>query len=97
MSKRGPRCVLITYDEEGQQIETCTVDRDMVAALKERALVMPWSLEDRLFTLDDEFAGQLGGLSGISCLRHNMLPRRMHASQTENPAGGPAGDSRRAA
>lgn len=37
------------------------------------------------------------GLSGISCLRHNMLPRRMHASQTENPAGGPAGDSRRAA
>ncbi|MEM5387397.1 hypothetical protein VSR68_27900 [Paraburkholderia phymatum] len=61
MSKRGPRCVLITYNEDGQQIETCTVDRNAVAALKQRALVLPWSLEDRSFALDDEFARQLGG------------------------------------
>jgi hypothetical protein len=45
----------------GQQIETCTVDRSAVAALKQRALVMPWSLEDRSYALDDEFARQLGG------------------------------------
>ncbi|WP_230945567.1 hypothetical protein, partial [Burkholderia pseudomultivorans] len=25
------------------------------------------------------------GLSGILCLRHNMLPRRVYASQTESP------------
>ncbi len=37
------------------------------------------------------------GLSGILCLRHNMLPRRVYASQTESPAGGSAGDSCRAA
>ncbi|WP_394144803.1 transposase, partial [Burkholderia multivorans] len=37
------------------------------------------------------------GLSGILCLRHNMLPRRVYASQTESPAGGTAGDSGRAA
>jgi len=37
------------------------------------------------------------GLSGISCLRHNMLRRRVYASQTESPAGGSAGDSRRVA
>ena len=61
MNKRGPRCVLITYDEEGQQIETCTVDRDAVAALKDRALVVPWPLEARSFRLDDEFARRLGG------------------------------------
>ncbi|CAD6532484.1 hypothetical protein ACFQ3P_14795 [Paraburkholderia sabiae] len=61
MSKRGPRCVLITYDEDGQQIQTCTVDRDAAAALRQRALVMPWSLEERSFSLDDEFARQLGG------------------------------------
>ncbi|WP_247351497.1 hypothetical protein, partial [Ralstonia pseudosolanacearum] len=30
------------------------------------------------------------GLSVISCSRHNMLPRRMHASQTESQAGGSA-------
>lgn len=61
MNKRGPRCVLVTYDEEGQQIETCTVDREAVSALKERALVVPWPLEARSFTLDDEFARRLGG------------------------------------
>ncbi|TGP39541.1 hypothetical protein EN871_32200 [bacterium M00.F.Ca.ET.228.01.1.1] len=37
------------------------------------------------------------GLSGILCLRHNMLPRRVYASQTESPAGGSAGDSGRTA
>ncbi|SOT41923.1 hypothetical protein F01_410430 [Burkholderia cenocepacia] len=37
------------------------------------------------------------GLSGILCLRHNMLPRRIYASQTESPAGGSAGDSGRVA
>ncbi|MFC0692243.1 hypothetical protein [Paraburkholderia humisilvae] len=53
--------MLITYNEEGQRIETCTVDRHSVSALKESALVMPWSLESRSFALDDEFARQLGG------------------------------------
>ncbi|MDR5783440.1 hypothetical protein QCE63_28920, partial [Caballeronia sp. LZ065] len=32
------------------------------------------------------------GLSAISCLRHNMLTRRIYASQTENAAGGSADD-----
>ncbi len=61
MNKRGPRCVLITYDEDEQQIETCTVDRGAISALKERALVVPWPLEARSFKLDDEFARRLGG------------------------------------
>uniref|UniRef100_UPI001589D68D MFS transporter n=1 Tax=Burkholderia multivorans TaxID=87883 RepID=UPI001589D68D len=38
------------------------------------------------------FIRQQTGLSGILCLRHNMLPRRVYASQTESPAGGTAGD-----
>ncbi|WP_287274971.1 IS256 family transposase, partial [Ralstonia sp.] len=33
-----------------------------------------------------------GGLSVISCSRHNMLVRRRYATQTESQAGGPAGD-----
>lgn len=27
MNPRAPRCVLIAYDEDGQQIETCTLER----------------------------------------------------------------------
>jgi hypothetical protein len=41
--------------------------------------------------------GASAGLSVISCLRHNMLSRRVYASQTESPAGRAASDSRRAA
>jgi hypothetical protein len=37
------------------------------------------------------------GLSGISCLRHKMLSRRIYASQTEGPAGESANDSCRTA
>ena len=62
MNPRAPRCVLIAYDEDGQQIETCTVDRAAIAALKEKALVVPWPLEERNFELDDEFARKLGGV-----------------------------------
>lgn len=35
-----------------------------------------------------------GSLSLISCLRHNMSPRSDYASQTEDPAGRVAGNSR---
>ena len=62
MKPRPPRCVLIAYDEDGQQIETFTVDRAAVAALREKALVVPWSLEEQNFELDDEFARKLGGV-----------------------------------
>lgn len=30
----NPKCVLITYDVDGQQIETCTVSRDAVEQLR---------------------------------------------------------------
>ncbi|WP_244193372.1 hypothetical protein [Paraburkholderia eburnea] len=81
--------MLITYDEEGQQIETCTVDRDMVAALKERALVMPWSLEDRSFTLDDEFARQLGG-AALLLLAINQPELKQYVTVTQHQETPPA-------
>nr|WP_223961309.1 hypothetical protein [Burkholderia diffusa] len=51
----------MAYNEETQEIETCTVDRAAIQRLREQALIMPWSLEDNGFRLDDEFARKLGG------------------------------------
>lgn len=70
MNERMPRCVLISYDEDGQQIETFTVDRSAVAALKRKALVVPWPLDDVGFQLDDEFARRLGGVALLLLATH---------------------------
>lgn len=61
LMNKKPRCVVVAYNEETQEIETCTVDRAAIQALQDQALVMPWSLEDNGFQLDDEFARKLGG------------------------------------
>lgn len=60
---RKPRCVVVAYNEDTQEIETCTVDRAALQRLRESALVMPWSLEENGFRLDDEFARKLGGVA----------------------------------
>ncbi|SAL45174.1 hypothetical protein [Caballeronia humi] len=61
--KRGPRCVLIAYDEDEQSILTCTVPRDAVSGLMNSELVVPLPLSEERFRLGDEFARQLGGVA----------------------------------
>lgn len=61
--KTKSRCVVIAYDEDNNQIETCTVDREAVESLRTASLVMPWPIADHGGKLDDEFARKLGGAS----------------------------------
>jgi hypothetical protein len=63
MNKRSPRCVLISYDEDEQAIQTCTIDRSLVDKLIQAALTVPWPLENQDFILGDEFARQIGGVA----------------------------------
>jgi len=63
MNKRPPRCVLISYDEDEQAIQTCAIDRSLVDKLMQAALTVPWPLENQNFILDDEFARQIGGVA----------------------------------
>lgn len=69
----------------GQQILVCQ---------RRRSTTFVGQESGRLF---HNWIREILGLSGILCLRHNMLPRRIYASQTESPAGGSAGDSGRVA
>jgi hypothetical protein len=63
MGEKNAVCVLIAYDEEGQKITTCTVDRATVLPMMNNALVMDWPLHDIGFKLDDEFARLIGGVA----------------------------------
>ena len=60
--KRPPRCVVITYDENEQALQICTIHREPIARRIDSAMVVPWPLADEEFKLDDEFARKLGGL-----------------------------------
>jgi predicted nucleotide-binding protein len=62
----------------------------------EAGMFMGMHGRDRTFIVVPQAAERMG-LSEISCLRLNMSPRSDYASQTESQAGGPAGNSRRAA
>jgi hypothetical protein len=57
-----PKGVLITFDEQNQSFNICTVPRASVDDLMSRALVVPWALADSNFKLDDEVARSIGGL-----------------------------------
>jgi len=60
MNKRSARCVIVSYGEDEQAIQTCTVDRALVTRLMQAALTIPWPLMDENFKLDYEFARRLG-------------------------------------
>ena len=62
MTTRKPRGVLITFDEDNQSFNICTVPRTSVDVLMSQALVNPWPLADSNFKLDDEVARSIGGL-----------------------------------
>jgi hypothetical protein len=86
---RNPRCVVIEYDEDGNQLETYTVDRNFMANVKSRALVMPWPI-DEVGKLDDEFARKLGGTSLLLLAAHQPeLKRLISVTQA---TGTPAAD-----
>ncbi|SAK79957.1 hypothetical protein AWB75_04903 [Caballeronia catudaia] len=61
--KTKPRCVVIAYNEDSNQIETCTVDREAIERLRTTSMTMPWSIDEHGGKLDDEFARKLGGAS----------------------------------
>ena len=62
MIAQQPKGVLITFDEQNQSFNICTVPRASVDDLMSRALVVPWALADSNFRLDDEVARSIGGL-----------------------------------
>jgi len=62
LTTRKPRVVLITFDEDSQSFNICTVPRTSADALMSQALVNPWPLADSNFRLDDEVARSIGGL-----------------------------------
>ncbi|NIE87272.1 MULTISPECIES: hypothetical protein [unclassified Burkholderia] len=54
--RRQSRCVVIAYDEDAQAIEICTLLKDSLASRMERALRVPFPLEEMDFDLNDEQA-----------------------------------------
>ena len=84
MNKRSPRCVIVSYDEDEQAIQTCTVDRALVTKLMLAALTIPWPLKVENFKLDDEFARRLGGIVfGLLSVHQREL--KQYVSVTPHP------------
>lgn len=61
-AQRTPRCIVIAYDENTEALNVCTINREPLKKMIDAAMVVPWSLEDENFRLDDEFARKFGGL-----------------------------------
>ncbi len=61
--RRQSRCVVIAYDEDAQAIEICTLLKDSLASRMERALRVPFPLEEMGFDLNDEQARIVGGVA----------------------------------
>ncbi|SAL29662.1 hypothetical protein AWB69_02375 [Caballeronia udeis] len=84
-------CVLIAYDEDGQKITTCTVDRAAVQSLIDRALVMDWPLSEIGYELNDEFARMIGGVAfKLLATRQQGLASLITVTEDPESKGGPA-------
>ena len=92
MGEKNAVCVLIAYDEDGQKITTCTVDRAAVLPLMNQALVMDWPLQDIGFKLDDEFARLIGGVAFklIATRQHLLGPLITVTEDPESKDGPPS-------
>jgi hypothetical protein len=92
VGEKNAVCVLIAYDEEGQKITTCTVDRAAVLPMMNEALVMDWPLRDIGFKLDDEFARLIGGVAFklIATRQHLLKPLITVTEDRESKDGPPS-------
>ncbi|RKE36899.1 hypothetical protein B0G76_3118 [Paraburkholderia sp. BL23I1N1] len=61
MDNYPPRSVVVTYDEDSQQLVLQLVDPAKLAPLLARTLKAPILLDEFDFKLDDEFARRFGG------------------------------------
>ncbi|MFL9983122.1 hypothetical protein [Paraburkholderia sediminicola] len=61
MANYPPRSVVVTYDEDSQQLILQLVDPAKLAPLLARTLKAPILLDEFDFKLDDEFARRFGG------------------------------------
>jgi hypothetical protein len=61
MSNCPPRSVVVTYDEDRQQLILQSVSPARLAPLLAGAIEMPILLDEFEFRLDDEFARRFGG------------------------------------
>jgi hypothetical protein len=90
MGEKNAVCVLIAYDEDGQKITTCTVDRAAVLPMMNDALVMDWPLHDIGFKLDDEFARLIGGVAfKLLATRQQRLSPLITVTEDPESKGGP--------
>ena len=61
MANYPPRSVVVTYDEDSQQLILQLVDPAKLAPLMARTLKAPILLDEFDFRLDDEFVRRFGG------------------------------------
>ncbi|WP_322107356.1 hypothetical protein [Paraburkholderia sp. J41] len=61
MTASKARCVIVAYNEDGEEVQTCTVDRAAVEKLMANALSVNWPLQEYGGKFDDEFARRIGG------------------------------------
>jgi hypothetical protein len=61
MANYPPRSVVVTYDEDSQQLILQLVDPAKLAPLLARTLKAPILLDEFDFRIDDEFARRFGG------------------------------------
>ncbi len=88
MAKHPPYSVVLTYDENLQQLIAYTVDPDMLAPLLTDRMGVVMA-DEHDFKLDDEFARQLGvGMLNTIALGQPGIKRYM--SVTQDPVDRPS-------
>ena len=82
--QRKPRAVLLAYDAEAQAILMCSTDNDAATKLMRGALVVPWTLEEFDYKLDDDFARKFAGTI-VSMLAAHQPVLKPYVHITKDP------------
>ncbi|RFU45153.1 hypothetical protein [Paraburkholderia sp. DHOC27] len=89
MASYHQRSVVVTYDEDSQQLILQLVDPAKLAPLLARTLKAPILLEEFDFKLDDEFVRRLGGgLLNLIALGQPEI--KQYTTYTQHPIDEPS-------
>ncbi|MEX3759352.1 hypothetical protein [Paraburkholderia phenoliruptrix] len=89
MANYPPRSVVVTYDEDSQQLILQLADPVKLAPLLAGTLKAPILLEEFDFKLDDEFVRRLGG-GVLNLIALGQPEIRQYTTYTQHPIDQPS-------